>query len=190
MGVAPPNGAGVASLRGYDVFFNIRDMYNTIRYKMAHPHPYHKMANNFKNCTKRIEAIDVVFNAANVPETQSANVYYDIYTVYAPKDKSCYELMDAGSFVDNMKSAAIFKNNRDWIEFIGGLWTDLYDPQNTKFQEKKIVIREIIETIEKQYNAQLGGGSSKKRASTHRRLKSRATSAARRRNRRRRTARK
>ncbi len=113
-----------------------------------------------------------------------------IYTNHAPEDKSCYELMDAGSFVGNMKSTAIFKNNRDWIDIIGGLWTDLYDVQNTRFQEKKRVIQTIIKTIEKQYNGNLNGGSSKKRASTHRRLKSRATSAARRRNRRRRTARK
>jgi len=154
-------------------------------------HPYHEMAKNFENCTKRIKAIDAVFDAANVHETKSADDYYGIYTDYAPKDKSCYELMDARSFVDNMKSAAIFKDNRYWIEFIGGLWTDLYDVQNTRSQEKKIVIRKIIETIEKQYNGKLDGGSSKKRASTLRRLKSRATSAARRRNnRRRRTARK
>jgi hypothetical protein len=42
-------------------------------------HPYHKMAKNFENCTKRIEAIDAVFNAANVRDTQSADKYYDIY---------------------------------------------------------------------------------------------------------------
>lgn len=155
--------------------------------------PYHEMAKNFENCTKRLNAIDAVFEAANVRDTKLADEYYGTYSKIAPRDKTCYKIIDATSFVDNMKAAASFKSKFDVKDIAEGLWTDLYDVQNTSSQEKKIVIQKIIETIETKYNGELVGGSSKKRASTHRRLKSRtatASAARRRNNRRRRTARK